>query len=329
MKLNLQYVRLGVVLNYTKIVSAAAVQQIAARVAATALVADVALGMFLELLQLDDDRARVLDAFSLSVHKEVLELSTVVDSLTKELGRGVSDTAHMGPDLVQIRLDRVIVEYPTTHDHMVRQLTKTGWIELGRVSDLVQLQLNKNRADQARATDVLGPKVIGKNPMEVVSTTDVMTRVAAFNRTWVETPKATDSLAKAFSRAVNDALMVTDAIQTAYAPGRVMSPDGMGATDVINAKNVIKVLLDTPRTSEVLTKTTTRAIHEGAYLGDLVIRNFTKPRSDLASATDQLTRSLSKSPVDTPRATDAGTVFNHSYAPGYFAEEYVGQYVVF
>ena len=160
-------------------------------------------------------------------------------------------------------------------------------------------------------------------------------QVRSFVKTLTDNSLVADAAARAFEKARQDSASTVDERVFAVLKSIV---DASSATDLALRSIVKPALADTVAASEQLVMSfsnvrifveavsATDDLDGAATAEDDQEMQFTKTRSDTATALDAIVRTLAQSLADTASITDTGLLRSQGYTPDftYFLEDYVG-----
>jgi len=160
-------------------------------------------------------------------------------------------------------------------------------------------------------------------------------QVRSFVKTLTDNSLVADAAARAFEKARQDSASTVDERVFAVLKSIV---DASSATDLALRSIVKPALADTVAASEQLVMSfsnvrifveavsATDDLDGAATAEDDQEMQFTKTRSDTATALDAIVRTFARSLVDTASITDTGLLRSQGYTPDftYFLEDYVG-----
>lgn len=180
-------------------------------------------------------------------------------------------------------------------------------LETGHAIDQALLKQTKGKFDTLHVGDSIVYRSIGKTLAQITHLNDVLTRIVSYHRTYVETPRATDTKASTLSKPKTETARGTDVrvktigknISTTYYSGRWTDP--------------VDLTFATASTDQDLLQGFPNRTVEGVTFSDYITRivSYSRPKADTARGTDVKTAVASKIlPVVTTGSYSTGTLLS-------------------
>lgn len=274
----------------------------------------------LNLSKLANDISRASDADKITFTKRINDFVFALESTNVQYNYTVDNYSNSAPQLTHISdtLTRLI--------SFVRTFT-----DVARTTETLKRVVSKPKADTQIVSDRL-TRVVSYHKVFADSehTADVLSRIVSFNRSFTDVPRATDSRAKALTKAPfvdssraaetskrtmskpkADVARSTDSFSKVTQFSRAFSSTATSthSVDVFSSVRQYKrTFLQTARSTDNFSKVTTfrRLPADVARAAETLKRVASKPKADTSRATDLFAKvvSYNRTKADTSRATD-------------------------